>query len=179
MHALFSKSHIINGALAIVFCFACHFFMTAYIGYTVKYKKLELLRGQERFVKNQLKELEEKKKVIEKTNNFIDQANESGLTKDQWDLFFVSLKDEPLSFLKLETILNQTSNSHQYYFKPDSFSIKTLGLKNSTAKEDQNGETSQLSEASQPINPGAGLTGSDVIISLKGHFLVKRRGPDG
>ncbi|MBU1345014.1 MAG: hypothetical protein KKE44_04205 [Proteobacteria bacterium] len=171
------KKTLITAILALVFCFSGHLFMTAYTEYSVNVKKLALLRGQERFVKNKIKEFEQKKIILESVNNFIHTAEQSGLTQNQWDPFFVNLKDEPISFLKLQTVLAQTSNSHHYYFKPDSLIIRRGALKNDDAKEDQIGDAAQISGTVTPSNPETPQALSDVTISLNGVFLVKRRVP--
>jgi hypothetical protein len=156
----------ITGILALAFLVAGHFFMTAYIEYNVDHKKLVLLRGQERFIKNQIKKFGEKKQVLARLNKFFDQAKQSGLTKDKWDLFYVNLKNKPFSFLDLQTVLAQTSHSLQYYFQPDSLSIRMGYIKSDVS---QSTETVN-SEMLEPVQADA-----DVFISLNGHFLVKRR----
>jgi len=106
--------------LAAIFLVSGHFFITAYAGYKTNLEKTTLLKGQERFAKTQIKEFERKKKVLENINNFIDRAEQKGLTKNRWDTFFVNLENESYSFQTLQTILAQTSNNSQYYFEPDS-----------------------------------------------------------
>jgi len=139
--------------------------MTAYTGYTVTHKKLVLLRGQERFIKRQIKEFEKQKQILAKMDLFFNQARQSELTKDKWDTFYVNLKNKPFSFLDLQTVLAQTSHSHQYYFKPDSLSIRMGYVKN---------DVSQSAETVNPEPLGPVQADSDVFVSLNGHFLVKR-----
>ena len=140
--------------------------MTEYNDYNINTKKIALLRGQELAVKNQIKMLAQKKALLESVTRFTDQADELGLTKNQWDKFFVNLENESLSFLKANTLLAQTSNSRHYYFKPDFLRINTGDIKNN-----------ELSEAGTSVIPESNHTLSDLTISLRGHFLVKRRDP--
>ncbi|NOX32838.1 MAG: hypothetical protein GXP56_03745 [Deltaproteobacteria bacterium] len=141
----------------------------SYSDYSVNLKKLGVLKGEERFVKSRIKEFKQKKLILDRLEKFVDRAGKSGLIKNKWDIFYVNLKDEPLSFLKLQTILAQTGNSAYYYFKPDSLLIKTKDFNESPEKEDQAAKKKQL----------PGNAPFDVIISLEGHFLAKQRGPDG
>jgi len=165
------KNCYITGILAVIFFISSHFFIIEYNDYNINHKKLSLLRGQEQFLKKQIKEFEKKKQILVRVKNFFDQARQSGLTKDKWDMFYVNLKNHPLSFLNLQTILAQTSNCRQYYFKPDSLSIKMGNIKNNVSQPEKPANSKDL-ESNQKS--------SDVIISLNGHFLVKHRGlPDG
>jgi hypothetical protein len=158
---------------------AGHFFMTAYLQYNVNLKKLTLLRSQERIVKNQIKVFEQKKNVLDRVSHFLDQAAHLGLTKDQWDPFFVNLENEPLSFSKLQTILTQTANSRQYHFKPDSLMIQMGYLATDHTKEIQTDAISQSLEPADTVTLQNGHSPLDITLSLNGHFIVKRRGPDG
>ena len=114
------KNCYITGILAVIFFISSHFFIIEYKDYNINHKKLSLLRGQEQFLKNQIKEFEKKKQILVRVKNFFDQARQSGLTKDKWDMFYVNLKNHPLSFLNIQTILAQTRNCRQNYLNPES-----------------------------------------------------------
>ncbi len=158
-------------------------FITAYTQYHISQKKLGLLRGQERSIKHQRKELESKNLTLNKVQSFVDQAHKLGLKKKEWDLFYVNLKEDGVSFSKLETILSQTANSSHYFFKPVSLEIRT-GSQRTNRQQNDSENTSQGSKtANQPSNQISPLTtnsidlqSSDAVITVEGHFLVNRRG---
>ena len=169
------KPHIITAILAIIFCICGHVFMTAYTNFNITQKKLELLRSQERFFKARLKGLEEKTTVIAQTKVFIDDAGQAGLFKKNWDEFSVDLKDEPISFPQLKTILFQASTTGQYYFIPESLVIQLGSIKKPDEKKEAPKEIKgppvktpppapQTSDIPNPV--------SDAVIRLKGVFLV-------
>lgn len=163
---------LFTSILAAIFLVSGHFFMVAYADYNINLKKLALLKGQERSVKNRIKEFKNKQTIVEKVNTFIDKAEQNRLTKNSWDKFFVSLKNEPHSFLKLQALLDQTSNCSQYYFKPDSLSIKRGYIKTDSALESGHSQP----HGSQTIKQEPTQTSWDTTISLNGYFLVHQRG---
>lgn len=148
--------------------------MTAYTNYHITQKKLELLRSQERFFKNRIKGLDEKTSVITQAKVFIDDAGQSGLFRKNWDEFSVNLKDEPISFSQLKTLLFQASTTEQYYFIPESLVIQLGTMKNPDEKKEMPKEIKGppakaplVSQTSDILNPVF-----DAVIRLKGIFLV-------
>ena len=165
--------------LAVIFLVSGHFFMTAYADYKINSQKLELLSARERSVKQQIKGFERKKKRVEKVNRFVHLADRKGLTINQWDKFFVSLENEPFSFLNLQTTLDQTVSGSQYFFKPESLAMRRGYIKTDSETQPDQTTPDETREAIAGINP-RGQSGevkkpSDVIISMKGHFLVQKR----
>lgn len=185
---------LITGILALVYCVAAHFFVTSYTQYHIQHNKLGLLRGQARFLRTQASMLAEKKYTLEVVQDFVRTTRHQGLTPDKWDTFFVEIDNSGLTFDKLETILNQTATSEDYYFIPTFLGIRTGSKKSERIriKEPVPGASAsaQTSRAGSPAAPGvtsdqsdsqteANLTSSDAVISIEGHFLVRRRGENG
>lgn len=150
--------------------------MTAYTEYQINSSRLKLLRNQEWLVKNKTKEFEQKKKNLSQVTRFVKQAEQLGLTKNKWDTFFVTLKNEFLSFSALQTLLTQTSNSQHYYFKPESLAIQIGSAKITDINNNPEAITTPPVDSANSTMPGSNQTASDITISLKGHFLVKQRG---
>lgn len=151
--------------------------MTAYTDYNITQKKLELLRNQERFFNSRIKELEQKKSVIEQTKIFIDNADRSGLFRKNWDEFSVDLKDEPVSFSQLKALLYHAGTADQYYFLPESLVIQPGGMKKNPEKKEE-AIQSKTDSAKSPLvsemTPAPLASDSDTVISLKGIFLVRQ-----
>lgn len=164
------KSHITAAILAFIFCVCGHVFMTAYLDYNTTQKKFELLQNQERFYKNQVKGMEQKKSVIEQTTLFLDNADQSGLLRKKWDEFSVDLKDEPVSFSQLKTVLLQVGTTDHYYFLPESLIIRLGGVKKTPEKKEEDVHTGNDVAKTTPVSE----TPSDAFISLKGIFLVQQ-----
>ncbi len=152
--------------------------MAAYTDYSISQSKLELLRSQERSVKRQIKKYKENLKQLEKVRTFMSQIENLELKKDQWDLFFVDLKDHPISFEKLQAILAQTHNSSHYFFKPSKLSIKTgAHIPDTAILESKKNNTAQSNTTIQSVRFKKEIPSQvDVTINLDGRFLVKRRG---
>ncbi len=175
MSDYFNKPHILTAILALIFFICGHVFMTAYTDFNVTQKKLELLRGQERFFKARVKGLEEKTSVIAQTKVFIDDAGQSGLFRKNWDEFPVNLKDEPISFSQLKALLFQASSTEHYYFVPESLVIQLGSMKKPDEKKEAPKETKGLPvkmPPPAPQTPGILNPVSDAVIHLKGVFLV-------
>lgn len=170
MRAHLFKSHITVAILALVFCICGHVFMTAYLDYNTTHKKFELLQSQERFYKSQVKELEQKKTVIGQADIFLDKAGQSGLLRKNWSEFSVDLKDEPVSFSQLKTILVQIAATDHYYFLPESLVIRLGGMKKTPEKKEETVHTGNDIAKTTPVSK----TDSDAVISLKGIFLVQQ-----
>lgn len=162
--------------------------MAAYTDYRISKVRLDLLRSQERSVKGQITELEKKIKQIEQVNTFVNKANQLGLNKTQWDKFYVDIKENPVSFDELKTILAQTSNSNQFYFRPRSLLIQAAPpVENNTAQssavspDTTSNHMAQLTEAikSATIDENdetseTPVKNPDVVISLDGKFIARR-----
>lgn len=149
--------------------------MTAYTDFNITEKKLELLRSQERFFKNRVKELEEKTSVIAQTKIFIDDAVRTGLLKKNWDEFSVNLKDEPVSFSQLKAILFQASTTGQYYFIPESLVIQLRSMKKPDERKEAPKEIKEPQLKTPPPVPQTSGTPNllpDAVIRLKGVFIV-------
>ena len=162
--------HITVAILAFIFCVCGHAFMTAYLDYNTTQKKFELLQNQERFYKNQVKGLEQKKSVIGQAEIFLDNTEQYRLLRKNWDEFSVDLKDEPVSFSQLKTILFQVGTTDHYYFLPESLIIRLGGLKKTPEKKEEALSAGNDVAKTTPVSE----TASDAVISLKGIFLVQQ-----
>ena len=163
------KPHIFSGAVVIFFMVSCYFFLNAYTGFRTTRDNLNVLRGQEQFYKNRIAELNKKNKIIDTAETFVRQVENMGLTKDRWDSFSVNLSNEPSTFFQCQKIIEQTANSKYYYFKPEFLHIKIPPDKNEkdTVSSLISAPTSETADAMEGLD-------SDVIVTLKGFFLIRK-----
>jgi hypothetical protein len=91
-------------------------------------RQLKLLNGGR-------KASEEKKLALSRTKKFVEKAESLNLTRKSWAVDKINL-DQTITFLELEQLLNQCTNSPDYYFKPSLLKI--------TIPENPRGNTSTL-----------------------------------
>ncbi len=176
-------------------------FIKAYEEYGVNLRELAVVHARKISVINQIKKFEKKKRILGRLNDFTKKVNQFGLTEDNYDKFSVNLKHKRLSFRELGKILAQTENSCLYYFKPLSLSIKPIcaggcnsgslppsvgGVSTGGGSDKAFPSNSDAREIKRPAfsaSAGDGLTNrksrGDVILNLKGVFLVRKGGGDG
>jgi len=159
------RQHIISAGLAIFFFIAAHFFLTAYNTYILSQDKITLLNSQVQLLINQQRELERKERIIVRVNRFINRARSLGLEKDKWAYYDVNIQ-EPVSFQDAEKILQQTTNSSSYYFKPVTLHVTT---NIEPDKKDTQKKSPSISADSPETKEG------DILLTLRGGFLVKQR----
>lgn len=175
----FLKHYFVIGLLSGLFFIAGFLFLNSYAAYSINQQKLLLLRGQERFLKNQIRELEEKKKQLAVLDRFVNMSRKLSLTGDQWDVFHVELEQEPFTFSNLNAILSQTENTQQYVFQPESLSIRLGSVQRKDGERNQSAESPVVESEPGRTNQREGTQGvPDAVVDLKGRFLVKKRGVD-
>ena len=159
------KPHIISAFLAIFFFIAAHFFLTAYNKYILSQEKNKVLTRQVRLLRQQQREIERKKRIMIRVNNFINRARSLGLEKDKWAYYDVNIA-EPVSFQEAKKILTQTTNSSSYYFKPVMLHVKTKIKSDKKATQKKPPSTSADSPETKE---------GDILLTLRGGFLVKQK----
>jgi hypothetical protein len=159
------RQHIISAGLAIFFFIAAHFFLTAYNIYILSQEKITVLNRQVQLLIKQQGELERKERIMVRVNRFINRAKSLGLVKDKWAYYDVNIQ-EPVSFQEAEKILQQTTNSSSYYFKPVTLHVKT---KIEPDKKATQKKPPSISADSPETKEG------DILLTLRGGFLVKQR----
>jgi len=159
------RQHIISVGLAIFFLISAHFFLKAYNTYILNQERITVLNRQVQFLFEEQRELERKERIMVRVNRFINRARSLGLEKSKWAYYDVNIQ-EPVSFQEAEKILQQTTNSSSYYFKPVTLHVTTNiePDKKTTPKN-----SSSISADSPETREG------DILLTLRGGFLVKQR----
>ena len=159
------RQYLISAGLAVFFFIAAHFFLKAYNSYILNEEKITALNRQVKFLFEQQRERERTERIMVRVNRFINRARSLGLEKDKWAYYDVNIQ-EPVSFQEAGKILQQTSNSSSYYFKPVILHVSTNiePDKNTIQKK-----PSSISADSPETREG------DILLTLRGGFLVKQR----
>lgn len=159
------RSYIATGILAILFLTSAYVFFTVFNNYSSDHQKLQALKGELRLIMIQQKELKRKKSILTHVANFVKRATSYGLEKDRWTYYDVEI-EEPMTFHKAEQILSQTLNTSSYFYKPMALHMNTDVT---SYKKPEQVQPSGQSADSKPID------GQDVVVKLKGAFLVQHR----
>ncbi|RLB20328.1 MAG: hypothetical protein DRG73_10380 [Deltaproteobacteria bacterium] len=159
------KPHIISAFLAIFFVTTAYFFLGSYNTYILNKEKLKVLTRQVRLLKERQREIERKRRIMVKVNNFINRSRSLGLEKDKWASYDVNIQ-EPVSFQEAEKILRQTTNSPSYYFKPVTLHVKTKIESDKKSKQNKPPSTSADSLETKE---------GDILLTLRGAFVVKQK----
>jgi hypothetical protein len=146
---------------------AVHFFLNAYQDHRGQRALLERIQFREDFVRRQITEMAQKRKVIERVNAFVGGAEDLGLAPSNWTRYEVNI-ETPLRFNALDEILRQCTNTPYYYFQPKYLKVHLAG-QNSEDGADEG------AEASQAVAADDGDAQGDLLLQLKGTFLARRR----
>jgi hypothetical protein len=106
-------------------------------------------------LKQRHRQLIRRKPDVEKLRRFVEHAEAVGLVKDRWAYYPITI-DEAVTFSTAEEVLNQTAPSGAYYFKPSLLHMKKNVEKNDADRGDTDG------------------TGKDILLTLKGSFVVRQ-----
>ncbi|MBN2514955.1 MAG: hypothetical protein JXC33_02865 [Deltaproteobacteria bacterium] len=157
------RSYIVTGILAVFFLLSACVFFTVFNNYSSDHKKLQALKGELRVIMIQQKELKRKKRIVTRVANFVKRATSYGLEKDRWTYYDVEI-EEPMTFHKAEQILSQTLSTSSYFYKP---MVLHMNTDITTYKKPEQNQPSGRSADSKSID------GQDVVVKLKGAFLVQ------
>jgi hypothetical protein len=157
------RSYIATGILAVLFLTSAYVFFTVFNDYSSDHKKLQTLKGELRLTMIQQKELKRKKRILTHVANFVKRATSYGLEKDRWTYYDVEI-EEPMTFHKAEQILSQTLNTSSYFYKPMELHMNTDVTSYKKPGKDQPSVRSADSKS---------IDGQDVVVKLKGAFLVQ------
>ena len=158
------RSNIITLALAICFCTASYFFLTAYNRYDISRGKVEVMETRVRLLKQQKREAQRKWRILTRVNAFVDKAASLGLEGKKWANYDVNIQ-EPVTFFEMEQILNQCSNSSSYYFKP-------IALHANISPE-SDGKIVKKTSTSNSADSRKSKEG-DLMLTLRGAFIVRQ-----
>lgn len=125
-----------------------------------------------RMIKRQAIELNQKVKIIQRVQQFMDEARQRSMTPDQWSVYEVDLQGG-VTFAELARIVEQCDSRSGIYFQPAFFHVQSL----TTDDPDQSRPeaVSSLPAAAQhDAADGPAPESGDVRLSLRGAFVVRQ-----
>ncbi len=160
------RSYITSAVVAILFLASSCFFLTAYNNYSLRNDKLKVLTGEVRLLEHNQREINHKKRLMNRVCDFVNLAVSSGLEKNKWAFYDVDIEDI-FTFPEAERIISQTASTASYYFKPVMLHIKTdiESYKKTTTDKPSKVRSADSKKEGQ----------GDVFLKLKGTFVVKRK----
>ncbi len=156
--------HIIAVGLGILLIVAAQYFTTAFNRHTQNERNLESLDRQVRLLEQNKREQTQKRRTLAHAKKFINRAKAFGLERHKWEHYDVNI-EERVYFYEAMRILTQTANSESCYFNPISLNIKKVEGPDPTA-------SGQTQTTTGPEND---QQGGDLLLSLKGTFVVRQR----
>jgi len=159
------KRYILSISLAVILVVAAFLFFRTYGRFQRLHAGLVQADRDLRVLSRQQKEMEAKVRILAREKSFVQKAQALGLVKERWDTYEVELK-EPVSFPEAREILAQTGNAGSYYFIP-------VYLHMSTDLSRMEGGSG--AEKRPQGNNASGPKKGDVLMDLKGTFLVRAR----
>ena len=153
-----------GAALAILLFVAVQFFISAFNEHAQKERDLEDLDCQVRWFEENRREQAQKRRALAQVKEFIHRARTFGLERHHWEHYDVNI-EERLYFHEAKRILTQTATSGSCYFHPISLDIKKI----------KDPATMKSGQAGTTANSGKDKQQGDLLLSLKGTFVVKQR----
>ncbi|PIE61953.1 MAG: hypothetical protein CSA29_00650 [Desulfobacterales bacterium] len=169
--------------LAAFFLISGWYASQSYNAYQINIKKLDILRSQERYLKNRITTFEEKKEVLAQVADFTRRAEQLGVSPEKWDRFEVDLQHISMSFHELQTLLDQANSNPSYYFIPQQLWVRVGGMPSifKTTPSNEMNFNGRVEDNTSSEPPASGKqSDSDIVVSLEGRFLVRHhRGDNG
>jgi len=159
-----SRLFILSGAIVLMFAVSSHFGAQAYFQARHLEIQVEHMTARTRLMKQQVGELEQKLRIIQRVNDFAGHARDLGLTPEAWARYDVQVQDA-LTFKELAQMIEQCIHNKDLYFQPLSFHV-AVGHAGS-ASETLGQELKAIPADANDQQP------NDLVLSLKGAFFVR------
>lgn len=159
------KRYFFSILLAVILVVAAFLFFSTYGRFQRLHAGLVQDERALRLLSRQQKEMQAKARILARERSFVQKAQALGLVKERWDTYEVELK-EPVSFPEAGEILAQTGSAGSYYFIPFYLHMST----NLSRMKGGSG-----AEKTPRANNASGPKKGDVLMDLKGTFLVRAR----
>ena len=155
---------MVCGIILVAFVASVHFGAQAFFQARQLEAQVEDLTVRERIMKQQVGELAQKVRVVERVNSFVTHAEKLGLSPEQWEQYDVSIQDA-VTFKELALMIDQCVHNKELYYKPLTFHI-AVGQQKIPDKPE--------AVAPDPTPaPGTDKKPADLALSMKGAFLVR------
>ena len=160
-HRLFLISLLSVG----MFVASGHFFARAYFQNRQLAAQAEIMTVRTRLMRQQIGELEQKMRVIQRVNHFVEHAGQLKLTPEQWTRYDVNVEDA-LTFRELSRMIEQCVHNKDLYYKPLAFQV-TLGGQERSPQDGEAGSASTSRRTSNQLP-------TELKLNLKGAFFVRQ-----
>jgi hypothetical protein len=159
------RSYIVSIIVAALFVATACFFLNSLGRYRQLNARLRHSERDLRILVRQRQEAEKKSQILAKTKAFLEKAHALGFDKTRWDTYEVEIK-EGVSFSEAREMIAQTGSAGPYYFIP----VYLHMTRNLPGMEAPPG-----AEKSRQSDDGSGEKNGDLMLDLKGTFLVRAR----
>jgi len=143
---------------------AAQFFTAAFNRHSQNEQNLESLDRQIRLLEQNKREQAQKRRTLAHAKKFINRAKAFGLERHKWEHYDVNI-EESVYFHEAMRILTQTANSESCYFNPISLNIK----------KGEGADPTVSGQAQTTAGSENDKKGGDLLLSLKGTFVVRQR----
>jgi len=158
------RSHTVTAVLAGLFIICAYFSSTTLSDIAIGQEKLKALKREVRMLRVQQNEVNRTLVAVNKTRTFVNHAKSLELERKLWNTYKVDIH-EPTTLQEAEQILDQTANTKAYLFTPQRLHMSLLGM---TGEKPPSAQPSRPSTAPEPTEA------NDILLQLKGAFLVKK-----
>lgn len=161
------RAYMITGLAVVAFLLGGQYGVTSYFNARHLKARAETMTVSTRLMKHQVGELEQKARILNRVQHFMDSAHSQRLTPDNWSAYDVQIQDV-VAFQELAQIVEQCVHNKDLYYKPISFHV-AVGQ-----DKDASSELEGSMEPVPPLSADAVTDGpTDVSLALQGTFLVR------
>jgi hypothetical protein len=158
---------ILTGLIAVLFAVSSHFGVEAYFQARQLEDRVAFMSAHTRLLKQQMGELEQKLRIVQRVDDFVGHARELQLTPDRWARYDVQVQDA-LSFRELSQMIEQCVHNKDFYYLPLSFHVATRKARDAAAAAAPELKVNPSSADATDKPP------ADLVLSLKGAFFVRQ-----
>jgi hypothetical protein len=148
--------------LSVGLLLSLHFAMSAYSRFAAAENRLAALTVRQRLAEQNEAQLTRSYRIWQKVGKFTEAIRSAGLSEQNWSVYDVVI-EEPVTYAELGQLLSQCAFSQDFYFRPVSLQIKSADA----LSAEENTPAGKLKGADDPK--------ADVLLSLKGAFLVRQK----
>jgi hypothetical protein len=157
---------VLTGLIAVLFAASSHFGVQTYFQARELEGRVAFMNARTRMLKQQMGELEQKLRVVQRVDDFVEHAQDLQLTPEQWARYDVQVQDA-LTFKELSQMIEQCVHNKDFYYLPLSFHVATRQAKNAA------GAMEPELKVNPPQADATDKPPADLVLSLKGAFFVR------
>ncbi len=160
--------HMMSILAVVAFLFCGHYCVASYFKSRQLKAQAETIAVRTRLLKHQVGELEQKVRILNRVQHFVDSAQAHRLTPERWSVYDVQIQDA-LAYQEMARIVEQCTHNKDLYFKPISLHAAVGQANKLDASPEEAGEMEPVPLAEDADSDGP----EDVALALQGSFLVR------